>query len=278
VVDWFSPANDLFKLWTDQQKSMFQAWADQAGAAPSSSSPDAVASAGVPQMSELMKHSMEAWAALAQQGWPMGAGGAIDAAGMQKLFDPAEWQRAGQARFDLALERLTGGPAFAQQSNLDRKLASARKLWLERARDIEAVRSIVQAAWNRTFGRFMNALNDASAPPLKTGRDVLELWLETANVSLLEMHRSEEFLEAQRRMTRSATEYQLQEREIAEAYCAMHHIPTRTEMDEVQRGMWELKRELRVLRNPTSVAPKAARTKPKPRSAAAPRAKKGARR
>jgi poly[(R)-3-hydroxyalkanoate] polymerase subunit PhaE len=48
-------------------------------------------------------------------------------------------------------------------------------------------------------------------------------------------------------MTRSATEYRLQEREIAEAFCAMHHIPTRTEMDEVQRAVYELRRELRAL-------------------------------
>ena len=55
------------------------------------------------------------------------------------------------------------------------------------------------------------------------------------------MHRSEAFLEAQRTMTRSATEYRLQEREIAEAFCAMHHVPTRTEMDEVQREVYVLR-------------------------------------
>src|SRR5439155_23042345 len=90
--------------------------------------------------------------------------------------------------------------------------------------------------------------NDPKAPPLKSGREFLDLWIATANACLLEMHRSDEFLEAQRKMTRSATEYRLQEREIAEAFCAMHHIPTRTEMDEVQRAVYELRREWRALR------------------------------
>jgi hypothetical protein len=62
------------------------------------------------------------------------------------------------------------------------------------------------------------------------------------------MHRSREFLEAQRRMTRTSTEYRLAEREIAEAFCEMHHIPTRTEMDETQRVVTELRRELRALK------------------------------
>ena len=45
------------------------------------------------------------------------------------------------------------------------------------------------------------------------------IWLATANKALVEMHRSKEFLEAQRRMTRSSTEYRLAEREMAEAFC-----------------------------------------------------------
>jgi hypothetical protein len=37
-------------------------------------------------------------------------------------------------------------------------------------------------------------------------------WLEVANETLIEVHRSDEFVEAQRRMLRSASDYRLQER------------------------------------------------------------------
>ena len=77
---------------------------------------------------------------------------------------------------------------------------------------------------------------------------MLDAWLATANQALVEMHRSKEFLEAQRRMTRSSTEYRLAEREISEAFCEMHHIPTRTEMDEMEKAVVELKREVRALK------------------------------
>ena len=72
------------------------------------------------------------------------------------------------------------------------------------------------------------------------------------------MHRSAEFLEAQHKVTRSSTEYRLAEREIAEAFCEMHHIPTRTEMDEVQRVVTELRRELRALKRDGVVEAEAA--------------------
>jgi hypothetical protein len=110
----------------------------------------------------------------------------------------------------------------------------------------------------------MKAVNDPRGEPITSGRAMLDLWLSTANKSLLEMHRSEEFLETQRKMTRSSTEYRLAEREIAEAFCEVHHIPTRTEMDEMQRAVTELRRELRALRKPAETAPAAKTRAAKP--------------
>src|SRR5947207_2158353 len=83
--------------------------------------------------------------------------------------------------------------------------------------------------------RSMESLNDGKGEPITSGRQMLDLWLANANAALVEMHRSKEFLEAQRRMTRSSTEYRLAERDIAEAFCEAHHIPTRTEVDEMQK-------------------------------------------
>jgi hypothetical protein len=119
---------------------------------------------------------------------------------------------------------------------------------VERARDVEGYWEVVQGAWQRATERFTRSIADPKAAPIKSGREMLDAWLEIANASLVEMHRSKEFLEAQRRMTRSSTEYRLAEREIAEAFCEMHHIPTRTEMDEMQKTMVELRREIRALK------------------------------
>jgi hypothetical protein len=127
-------------------------------------------------------------------------------------------------------------------------MLNTQKLWVERARDVEHYWEILQGAWNKALERFMKALNDPQGEPIKSGRQMIDVWLANANGALLEMHRSAEFLEAQRRMTRSSTEYRLAEREIAEAFCEMHHIPTRGEMDEVQKLVTELRRELRALK------------------------------
>jgi hypothetical protein len=238
----FEQGNEWLKYWTDNQKSLFQAWAE--GKPP----PFAVQGEPPPNaeaIGELMKRSMEEWANLAKGAWSQT--GKFDAESMQKLFDPAEWKRAG-SHFDMGLEKLTEGPTYATLWDLDRKLLNVQKLWVERARDVEHYWEVVQGTWNHALERYMKALNDAKASPITSGRQMLDVWLANANAALVEMHRSKEFLEAQRRMTRSSTEYRLAERDIAETFCEIHHIPTRTEMDEMQRTVTELRRELRAMK------------------------------
>jgi len=249
-MNWFEQ-KDWSKIWAENQKNMFQSWIEGKGMPPATgaSAADDAAPEGLQQMNELIKRSMEGWAALAQLSLPQQAGPeGFDLPGLKKLFDPAEWNKALASNVDLSLERLTEGPTYATLTDLDRKVVNAQKLWLQRAKDIEAYRVVVQAAWNRAQEQFMEAVNDAQAPPLKSGRAVLDLWLSTVNHALIEMHHRPEFLEAQRRMTRSAAEYRLQERELAEVFCEANHIPTRTEMDEMQRTVHELRREVRALK------------------------------
>ena len=253
--------DDWLKFWSDNQKSLFQAWSEgkpPPGAMRGEPPP------GAEEVGALMRHTMEQWAAQVKGAWPQG--GRFDPAAMQKMFDPAEWKRAG-SHFDMGLEKLTEGPAYATLWDLDKKVLNVQKLWVERSKDVERYWEVVQGAWSRALERFTRALADPGAEPIANGRQMMDLWLATANKALLEMHRSQEFLEAQRRMTRTSSEYRLAEREIAESFCEMHHIPTRTEMDEVQRTVVELRRELRALKRsraePASASPRKPAAKPR---------------
>ena len=241
-MNWNEQASGLFKHWLENQRNLMDVFGDGKGLPPfpavDAAGQAAYVADNVRQMNELWQKSMTSWARLSQQG------PAFDAASLAKLIDPAAWAKAGTGGFDVALERLTEGPTYATPSDLDRKFANAQKLWNERARDVAAYQGLVQSAWRKAFERFVSAVNDGEGAPIKSGRDLLDQWISTANETLLEMHRSPEFLEAQRKMTRSSSDYRLQEREIAEVFCALHHIPTRTEMDEVQRTVVALRREL----------------------------------
>ena len=78
-------------------------------------------------------------------------------------------------------------------------------------------------------------------------KESLKLWLDVANQVLLETHRSEKFLDAQRQLLRSGMDFMLAEREFVEALVEPAGLPTRTEIDEVHRSIHELKRRVKTL-------------------------------
>jgi len=92
----FDPGNDWLKFWNENQKSLFQAWAE--GKPPpfafrGEPPPSGDSSRQSDLMSDLMRRSMEEWAEYAKKAWTQGD--RFDAESVKHLFDPAEWKRAG---------------------------------------------------------------------------------------------------------------------------------------------------------------------------------------
>jgi hypothetical protein len=146
------------------------------------------------------------------------------------MFSPARWGERGAGAFDASLQHVIEGPKYATLWNLDRKVAELQQLLIKRNKAVLAYQAIVQRAWNTALKRFMKTLSTAKGDAPGTWRGLTDLWLKVANEALIEAHRSEEFVEAQTRMLRAASDYRLLERALAEAWCEACHIPTRTEV------------------------------------------------
>jgi poly[(R)-3-hydroxyalkanoate] polymerase subunit PhaE len=263
ATSWTEQTSQMFKLWSEGQK----AWLDSLGRLPAGATlpmpPEAAWSALVgtdaaKQTADAWKASIGQWTALLQQGTKL----ALSQDNLRKIVDPAEWAKPVPGSFDFGIERVIEGPTFATLWDLDRKILRLQQLAQKRAEDSAAYHAIVMAAWTRAAERFTKQIGSGEGGAPATFRELTDRWIKTANDTLLEVHRSAEFLEAQRRVTRSATDYRLAEREIAEAYCDVHHIPTRTEMDEVQRTLYQLRRDLRALQRKLDDAGAAAPAKP----------------
>jgi hypothetical protein len=243
ATDWTDQTNKMFKFWSEGQK----AWLESLARAPTGMvNPFAQGAPGqdaMRQWNDAWKGSIEQWTSLIQQGSRF----ALSQDNLRKIVDPAEWAKPAPGSFDFGIEHLIEGPTFATLWDLDRKMLKLQQLGVRRAEDSAAYHAVIFAAWKEAGERFVRQFGDRERGPVGSYREMIDLWIKTANETLLEVHRSPPFLEAQRRVTRSATDYRLAEREIAEAYCEMHHLPTRTEMDEVQRTVYQLRRDVRAL-------------------------------
>ena len=222
-MNYFEQAKDWTKLWSNPQTNLFQSWIEGKGHSP-----------------------------FPARKYPLGRGGRAGVASDERAHQALRWKagrpsprQVRRSRADKPHSTRGPSPGCSTRRNGTRRwrrgpicLSSAspkgrptrprpisiassserRSCGFSGRRTSRAIWAVVQGAWNRAFEQFTQALGTPDAAPLKSWRAVLDLWLSIANDALLGLHHRPEFLEAQRRMTRSAAEYRLQERELAEVF------------------------------------------------------------
>lgn len=176
-------------------------------------------------------------------------GGAADGAGvelLQKIFDPREWLSA-TGYMDENVRRVAEGPKLADLGNIERKFAVLMQAW-SNVRALSTQHSLhVLEAWSKAANEFAGKLNESIAKGESLGmrKDTVDQWVEIANRHLLEAQRSEPFLETQRKLLRASSELRIAQQDIGDYYNELLGMPTRAEIDDLSKGLAELKREFR---------------------------------
>jgi len=166
-----------------------------------------------------------------------------------RIFDPSAWF-AGTDGMDAALNRLAQGPRLADLWNTERQMLTVFNAWTALRRRSLEHNTVMLEAWLQTASAFAKILNEKADrnEVLESWREVLALWVETANNVLLETQRSDAYLKSQRELLKASTDLRLAQQEIAEFYNQMFGYPTRAELDDVHKALTELRREVRALK------------------------------
>ena len=165
-----------------------------------------------------------------------------------RIFDPSAWF-AGAEGMDAALNRLAQGPRLADMWNTERQMLAVFNAWTALRRRSLEHNTVMLEAWMQAAGAFAKMLNEKAErhEALGSWRELLALWVETANKVLLETQRSEPYLKSQRELLKASTDLRLAQQEVAEVYSDMFGYPTRAELDDVHKALTELRREVRAL-------------------------------
>ena len=182
-----------------------------------------------------------------------------------KFLDPKAWFSSMEG-MDQALQQLSEGPRLADLWDTERKMLNVFNAWAAlRQRSLEH-NTIMLEAWLQAAGKLAENLNKRErTEALGSWRELLALWVETANTVLLETQRSDAYLKSQREILKTSTDLRLAQQEIAAFYSETFGYPTRAELDDVHRTVTELRRELRALQRANREAPKH-KVVPKPRA------------
>jgi class III poly(R)-hydroxyalkanoic acid synthase PhaE subunit len=165
---------------------------------------------------------------------------------LAKIFDPRAWF-AGTESMDQALQKMAEGPRLADLWNTEQKMLALFNAWSALRRRSLEHNTVMLQAWIAAAGKFAQELNARAdrKERVETWRDMLALWVETANNVLLETQRSETYLKSQREILKASVELRLAQQNLADLYSEVFGYPTRQELDDVHRAVTELRRELR---------------------------------
>jgi len=83
---------------------------------------------------------------------------------------------------------------------------------------------------------------------IRSVRDLNRLWLESADKVFTEMYASEEYLKAQRELSAAGMSFKLMQQEVVEMVLKGLNLPTRSELDDAYKTLYELRKEVKALK------------------------------
>lgn len=175
-----------------------------------------------------------------------------------KVFDPRAWF-SGTGGMDETLQKMAEGPRLADLWDTERKMLNVFNAWTTLRRRSLEHNTVMLEAWMQAAGQFAKDLNEKAErrESLSSWRQLLTLWVETANTALLETQRSDGYLKSQREILKASTDLRLAQNEVAAFYSEIFGYPTRAELDDVHRTVTELRREMRAAQRASRSAAKA---------------------
>ncbi|MEM7243487.1 MAG: poly(R)-hydroxyalkanoic acid synthase subunit PhaE [Pseudomonadota bacterium] len=235
----------MMKLWASGSEAFMKAQADMV---------EKFGESIAPKPKDPFEESMEAWQNFIKSwapGWDPslftkpGFGGSRDA--YFAMFDTSTWATHAPDQLRSIFQSMTNIPKLADFYNPSPQLGAQWQEVLDFQQATQKFGTVMQSAWQRAYGRFSQKY---SLDDLKSGdvKGALDAWLKAANEELLDIQSTQAFMDAQRAMIVATTQLTKRQAEWAESWAEKLQLPTRTEIDDLTKTVYELKKEIRNLK------------------------------
>jgi polyhydroxyalkanoate synthase subunit PhaE len=148
------------------------------------------------------------------------------------------------------MEGLLRSPGIGPTREFNEKLLHAVDAWLKGVRASADWQAVAATTWMRSYQAFLTELAERSergqAPA--TLRQVADLYMQVAERVFADAFATEEYTHAQARAANSALAYRVREQAVADVLLKASLMPSRSEVDDAHRQIYELRKEVKALR------------------------------
>jgi class III poly(R)-hydroxyalkanoic acid synthase PhaE subunit len=146
--------------------------------------------------------------------------------------------------------RILSSPYLGPTRELSEKISQGFDSWVEWQTAIFTYQAILLETWKKATAKFMEQLVALAeqGEKIESIQDLLKLWTQEAEEVFTETFRTDDYVLAQGKMLNSAMAYRMKERVIIEEFLQIYDLPTRSELDETHRRIYELRKEVKELK------------------------------
>ena len=152
--------------------------------------------------------------------------------------------------YERTFGRLLESPSLGYSRELNERLLKGFDAWLEFRRVSYEYQVLLAESWAKAFERLSQKLISGAqaGEKVESLRELLFLWIDVIEEAFLGVFRTEAYIQLQGRLVDTAMAYRIQEREIVEGFLKVSHVPSRSELDEAYRRIYELGKEVKELK------------------------------
>ena len=144
--------------------------------------------------------------------------------------------------------QLLQAPGLGSSRELDEKLRLGFAAWLDMQTASYEYQVVVANAWVESFKSLMEELvNQAEKGEQLSLRDFLNKWSGLADDIFKTTFASDAYVAAQSKLVNAMMSYRKRQRAVSEVVLQALDLPTRSEVDEAHRRIYELRKEIKAL-------------------------------
>jgi class III poly(R)-hydroxyalkanoic acid synthase PhaE subunit len=171
----------------------------------------------------------------------MSQNGGADIMDLTRMFWDAYHQTTG---------RMIGSPGVGFTRELEEKFSRAYQAWQKARQAMDEYQMLMADGWSGVMEQVLREMMNRAekGQPVESIRDLIRLWTTAADKSFDRVFRSERYSEVQGQFLSTYMEYRIEEQKVFEEIMKYSYIPTRSEMDEAHRNIYELRKEVKMLK------------------------------
>ena len=146
--------------------------------------------------------------------------------------------------------QLLQAPGIGYTRELDEKIRRAFAAWIDHQQASYEYQVVLADTWVKAYEQLMREIVDMTqnGQQFDSLRDFINHWSQTADHVFKDIFRSDAYVEAQSKLVNALMVYRVKQRDVNEKMLEAMDMPTRSEVDEANRRIYELRKEVKALK------------------------------